>query len=566
MSRPSTIAAIVFVSVLAVFGRLCTSEFTWYDDSATIHQNPSFNPPTWSKVMAYWTQWGRDAPLGLYIPLTYTVWGALAASAYSPHADAAGMHLNPWVFHSANVALHALSAVVVFALLRRLVEQPWAAGGGAMLFALHPVQVEAVAWVSGTKDVLCGLLSLVALWQYAVWARARAQCSAETVHGHRLIRGDDALCPGVVRSRRHYLVATIALVGALLSKPTAVVVPLIALLMDVHVMRTPLRRSIAGLLPWFVLVVPCIVWTKAAQVTTAVPVAPTWARPLIALDSIAFYLITLVWPVKLTVLYERTPLRVLENGWCFITWIIPAVLGIALLLNRKRCAELSGAGGIFVAGVLPVLGFVPFQFQHHSGVADHYLYLSMLGVALAVGVVLDRVRARMLRFGFAVVLVLLALLTFRQCGFWGNELRLWEHNLAVNPDSAIAHNSVGAALFRAGRLDLAESRYRQALRIKPDDPTAHNKLAQILVATSRTDEAIPHFQQVLRISGDLPPALRPPLDEAHNLLGMVLMSRGDLAQAIEHFRAALDENPQLESARQNLDHAERMLRSAPTTR
>jgi hypothetical protein len=121
VTHPRIIPAIIVVSVVAVFGRLCTCEFTWYDDSATVHQNPSFNPPTCSKVMSYWNRFGPDAPMGLYVPLTYTVWGALAAVAYSPTAGSDGMHLNPWVFHTANVLLHAVNALLVFVLLRRLV-------------------------------------------------------------------------------------------------------------------------------------------------------------------------------------------------------------------------------------------------------------------------------------------------------------------------------------------------------------------------------------------------------------------------------------------------------------
>jgi tetratricopeptide (TPR) repeat protein len=311
-----------------------------------------------------------------------------------------------------------------------------------------------------------------------------------------------------------------------------VVVPLIALAIDTLALDVPLTRSLRRLLPWLVLVIPCLLWTKAAQTTTDVPVAPLWARPLIALDSLAFYLYKLIWPVKLTVVYDRTPIQVLENGWCYYTWIAPVLVAVGLMLHRQRASKFLCAAAIFVAGVLPVLGFLPFQFQRHSGVADHYVYLSMLGVGLFGAAVLDRIPNRMMCAISAVVLVVLAALSFRQCRTWQNELRLWEQNLAVNPDSL----------------------------------TAHRKLAQIYASTGRQHEAIHHFQQVLRIGDQLPPARRSPLDTSHFLLGQIFMSRGDYAQAIEQFEAALKENPQLEAAREALVAANNQLRPAPTTR
>jgi hypothetical protein len=116
-------AVVLFITVMAVFGRLCFSEFTWYDDPATVHHNPSLNPPTLEKVRLYWTSFGQHAPLGLYIPLTYSAWAGIARLAYIEQADSSGIHLNPWMFHSANVLLHATAALVVFAILLGLVQK-----------------------------------------------------------------------------------------------------------------------------------------------------------------------------------------------------------------------------------------------------------------------------------------------------------------------------------------------------------------------------------------------------------------------------------------------------------
>jgi protein O-mannosyl-transferase len=356
------------------------------------------------------------------------------------------------------------------------------------------------------------------------------------------------------------VIGTVALVAAMLSKPTAMVVPLIALCLDVLVLRRPVREAFVALVPWFLLVIPCMLWTRAAQGVAGVPVAPVWARPIIALDSLTFYIGKLIAPTGLAVIYGRTPVRVMESRWFWFSWILPLVLFIVLMLNRKRFPELLAAGALLTVGVLPVLGLVPFQFQYYSGVADHYLYLSMLGPALAAAAVLARFPSRLTAVIAAIVVVVLAALSIRQAGFWHDELRLWEHNLAVRPDSALNHTSLGVVLNRNGQFEQAEYHLREALRLDPNDATAHNKLAVILAASGRLDEAIPHVADVLRLSQRMPPVFRPPLASTRHLFGNLLMSRHQYEDAIEQFRAALEENPNLESARTDLQAAEQMIK------
>src|SRR4051794_3776759 len=229
--RPRLIRLLIFLSVLAVFGRLCFYDFSWWDDQGTIHQNPALNPPTLKSIARYWTAIGRSAPLGLYIPVTYTVWGALAKVSYLDQPDEWNIRLNPWVFHAANVLLHGASALAVFAILQLLIGRDWPAAVGALLFALHPVQVEPVGWISGMKDVLYGLLSLIAIWQYLLHTRAA-----------RAARADDRKS-----ARVHYAVATVALILAMLSKPTAMVTPLMALILDAIVLRRRYREIAVAL-------------------------------------------------------------------------------------------------------------------------------------------------------------------------------------------------------------------------------------------------------------------------------------------------------------------------------
>ncbi|HEY7088013.1 MAG TPA: tetratricopeptide repeat protein, partial [Tepidisphaeraceae bacterium] len=332
----------------------------------------------------------------------------------------------------------------------------WPAVVGAMLFAIHPVQVQAVAWVSGLKDVLSGFLALVAVWQY------------------------------FVGTRRSYVIATIAMFAATLAKPSAMVTPLIVLIIDVLVMKRPLRSSLRSLWIWFALALPAAILTKLAQPPTGVPAAPLWARPLVAMDSLTFYIGKLLLPVGLTVDYGRTPMRVFHGPLFYLSWLVPLIIFGVCMLSRRRPMQYLAACAIFVAGVLPVLGFTPFQYQKISGVADHYIYLSMLGPALAIALFVADHPTRLVVVAAGILLGMLAVLTVRQTGFWHDDAALFAHNIAINPASGLAHLNLGAALERGGDLDGAEREYREALRIDPNDADATANLSDLLRRRGKT--------------------------------------------------------------------------------
>ena len=499
-SRAWVYPLILVAATLICFGNAATAEFTSWDDPFNIWNNPRLNPPTVQNVAFYWTH----AAHSLYIPLTYTVWALLALFA-RVSADAQGISLNPWVFHSANIALHTLSVLVVFRILNQLVRDRRAACIGALLFGLHPVQVEAVAWAAGLKDVLCGLFSLTAICQYLHWRAAHtpSPCTQGEGRGEGPIahhksqigilktltltlsrstgRGDTS-STGREGKHAYYALATIAFVAAMLAKPSALTVPIIAFAIDRWLIRRPLRTIIAGLAPWAALSSVCAIIAASVQPAIGIPAAPLWARPLIAGDSLAFYLYKLVWPIDLAIDYGHRPAVVMRHWWFFIMWIIPLALGGWLFMNRKRRPELFVAGNIFLAGLLPVLGLVTFDFQYYSTTADHYLYVSMLGPALAGAWAITRFNRTILLVAASILLALFGVRNGLQSRTWTDNLALFSHTIDVNPDSFMAWHNLGHTYLTMNRPDLAEPALRKAVALKPDFVDAHMNLANALAA------------------------------------------------------------------------------------
>lgn len=483
-SDPRLLAVLLVVVTVAAFSPLLTAEFSLLDDPQTIGMNPALNPPTLAKLAHVWDP--RHPYMDLYVPVTYTVWSAVALIARVDNVTPGEYALNSWVYHGLNVALHAAAAVVAFALLRRLVRQPLAAAAGALLFAVHPVQVEAVGWTSGTKDVLWGLLGLVAIWQYLQFAGATGgrKAAAAALGPDALGKADDA----PLRPWAHYAVATVAFVLAMLSKPTAIVIPFVAGLLDVVLLRRPLRRVLPALLPWLLLVVPVIIEGKIAQPAVnnpRQPHVPLAVRPLVAADALGYYLYKLALPARLGIQYDRNPDVVRAHGWHYVTWLAPAaVAAFAVWAWRRRRIDWAPAAvGVFWLGVAPVLGFAPFDFQFFSTVADHYLYFAMLGPALAVAFVLSgrRTAASEAELGdgiarpagraawavAAVVLVALAARSHLQAYHWRDSFALFRHAVDVNPRSNLGWRNLGQAYASAGRTEDALRADRAAAAVDP---------------------------------------------------------------------------------------------------
>lgn len=502
------IQLLLLAAVAAVFLPVCGYEFLNYDDKANVYQNGRLINLSLASLLQFWTEPFEK----LYIPLTYTVWGLLAGlTSFFPPAN--GLAFNPAVFHAANLLVHGLSVLVLFRLLRLMLQDDWAAGAGALLFAVHPVQVETVAWVTGLKDAQSGLFSLLALWQYG------AYLAADTT--------------GLPWTHRRYGLASFFFLAALLSKPGAVTLPLAAGALAYFLGKRPARRLAIELGPWLLLAVPVVWITKSSQpVSHFVHVPPVWQRFLIAGDAITFYLGKLALPLTLGPDYGRTPQYVLAQGWAYGTGLLPYLLA-ALLLWKYRRPWAMAAAGVFSAALLPVLGFSHFDFQANSTVADRYLYLAMLGPSLTLGWVLcQHQKSLALRLLVLAALLLFGLRGAVQVRVWQNSLVFHRHALTVNPASSSAYNNLGDALAEAGRFDEAIPAFQQAIALAPNYPEPYNNLGQLYRNKGLLQEAIVCFNQAV--------ANNPNDASSYFYLADLYRDNGSKAEAVNYYALGLE--------------------------
>ena len=296
---------------------------------------------------------------------------------------------------------------------------------------------------------------------------------------------------------------------------------------------------------WVILAVPFIILAKWVQPDSSVRfVTPLWARPLLAGDALTFYLYKLILPVGLGPDYGRPPEWVLQQSWVYLIWIFPCALAGMIWWLRDRQPWLLASAGIFVIGVLPVLGLVPFSFQYISTVADRYLYLSMLGPALALAWLLAQRRGRMGAMICGLGLGLLGIASALQARVWHDNESLWRHALTVTHGSSPIHYNLASALHKRGQLEEAAEHYRRALEIDFTSTDAHNNLGIILARQGKLKEASEHYRRALEID---------PADVfAHYNLGNLLARQGELKEAAELYRRALEKDPDYADAHYNL--------------
>ena len=426
---------LVLMSAILIYGRTLGYDFVSWDDDQNITQNPWFQRSEWTK---FWT----DPFIGMYVPVVYTFWYGLLGLANPA---------NPLIFHAVNVTMHLANIILVYAIARCAEHQSakeshppsMAAVIAAAVFALHPLQVESVAWVTGLRDLLCCFWILLA--------------TLLSLYGR----------PSSWRDLFAFLVFVIAL----LCKPSAVVLPLILMIISYLGGISNLRKLFIRYLPW-ILMSGLVVWSTAhiqtEVISFAVPPLSLGKRLLIASDSFGFYLGKLVAPIGLAVDYGRTPEKVFasQSYQLSIACLIIFLSGLTLVRRRLQATDWAW---LLCAAIMmtPTSGIVPFAFQHVSSVADHYAYLPLVGIAIFLGFLVVRLPEK-LAIGIVLVLsVYLTVISLHRVPIWRDDKALYPAMIAANPDSFGGQIGMLAIAMREERYQDALPYLRNAERIEP---------------------------------------------------------------------------------------------------
>lgn len=519
--------ALIVIVTLVAMAPLNDAQFVSMDDPGTIAQNGKLNPPTFETLKYYWTTPAH----ALYIPVTYTAWAAVAAAARQPNL--AGSPLDPAVFHLANVMLHVVAALLVAAILRLLLKRDWPAIAGALLFAVHPLQVESVGWASGMKDVLAGMFSFAAILLYLL---------------HR---------------RWSYAAALTCFVLALLSKPTAMTVPAIAFVLDWLILSRSWRAAAQGLAPWLAISIAAMILARLVQPALRVEPPPLWTRPFLVGDSLTFYLTKLVFPFRLAVCYGRVTDELMRHPWFWLSWLVPAAIALLLCIYGRRHLALVAAALVFVIALSPMLGLVKFDYQYFSTTADHYVYVAMLGPALALAWVATRFRAKVVAPIIAALIVVLAVQTNLQARVWHDDVSLFEHSLAVAPRGVLALHNLGNHYAQRGQPQRAVDYFKRALAVRPDHDESILMLGVTLAKLERGDEAIAWLVKFLDRQEAVPPSQRAPAyPDLLFTVAETLLKRGDYSTAAKYLRLRVELRPNDGIAQRDLLVAEQHLAAA----
>ena len=447
--------------------------------------------------------------------------------------------LNPAGYHVVNVLLHAASAILLWRLLAALrVPGAWVA---TAVFAVHPVNVESVAWITERKNVLSGVFYLAAALTYLRFAFDPGETAPRSMR------------------IRWYAVSLLLFLGALLSKTVTGSLPA-AILLVLWWKRGRIRwADVSPLLPFFVLAFALGSLTASMEKHRVGAVGSEWNfstvdRFLIAGRALWFYAGKLVWPAHLTFIYPRWDIDA-DMWWQYLYPMGALAVVVAMWMARRRLGRGPLAAILFFVGTLvPALGFFSVFPMRYSFVADHFQYLASAGLivlAVAAGTMtaaaLSTSGRRAASVFAACILVLLGALTWRQERVYTDLETLWRDTLDKNPDAWIAHNNLAPILAGQGKLDEAIGHCNEALRLKPAYPEAHVTLGNLMLNQGKLDEAIKHYSEAVR--------LKPDYVQAHVNLGNVLLDQGRIDEAIGLYTEALQLNPSYPETHNSLGNA-----------
>jgi Tfp pilus assembly protein PilF len=547
-------------ALLLLFAVALTYQPVWYagfiwDDDAHITNNPVIiGPLGWKGIWTTSAAW--------YYPLSLTTF-------WIEHAL---FGLNPLPYHLVNVLLHGACAIVLWQVLRGLaIPGAWL---GAALWALHPVEVESVAWITELKNTQSTLFYLLAIFFFMRGIKTRT-ATTQTIF-----------------DRNDAFTVLLALL-AMTSKSSTVILPLVLYLCAWWQERRLHWRSLVSTVPIFLfailgsLVTLLTVHLNAINDHSLEP-RSLLDRIIIAGDVFWFYLGKIIWPCPLIFIYPRWDIHA-SNFLSYIPFLAAGILAVILWSKRdlwSRAPFFTLA--YFVIALLPVLGFLDQYFWRYSFVGDHFQYLASIGPLALAGAGLSKLmnlylahRPRLQTAICTALLLVLGFLSWRQAWVYESEQTLWTDTIAKNPGCWLAYNNLGNLLLRNGHIDDSITLLRKSVSIQDKSPDVHNSLGNALLEIGQVEGAIAEYNKAL----DIDPAnfgaynnlgltyaqtghtneaivqyekaleINPGYADAHNNLGNILLQNGMLDDAMEQFRKAIDINPRYADAHNNIGWA-----------
>ncbi len=474
-----------------------------------------------------------------YWPIVYTTFW-LEQRAWGTH---------PLGYHAVNILLHGFNSVLLWMLLRRMgLRTAWPV---AVIFALHPVHVESVAWVIERKDVLSALFCLLSLWFYLQWSEGRKIAL--------------------------YLVSLVLFACAMLSKSAIIGFPVVLGLWLIwkrakpvakRATSPPIFKEILPILPYALIAVAIgggDYLNARSRMESPAGSLSILQRTAIAGRAVWFYVGKFLWPANLVAVYPHW----LDPSPIWILWLAPLVVAALILIlwarNSRTGLAVLLSLSLFLVGVGPTLGFIGHDFMLYSYVADRFQYLASIGLTLPLASALPGIVGR---FQFKAIqwpksvnrriklfnptqaltallaLLALGILTWRQTETYKSAETLCLHNLAKNPESWSSHNNLGLALRNQGKQKEALFHFQETLKLRPNSVQAANNIADILIERKEWDRAGDILKQVAQIKPDYADGL--------NNLGVVLKNQGRLEEAKAKYLEAIRLRPDAAEWRVNL--------------
>lgn len=523
---------VVAVGIFSVHWPVLSAKAVSFDEVQYLFESPVLNQPSWASAGRIFREvFQSNLVNGYYEPLTLlTLMFDIAAG---------GTQDNLAPFHRTSLLLHVANTLLIMVLLYRLCGQPWIAALVALLFGLHPLTIEPVAWVWERKTLLATFFALCSLLLYVRYARGTSHPGLKPVN--RTVA---------------YLLCLGAFFLALLSKPTTVPLPALLILLDIWPLRRLTQRSLLEKIPFFALAAVSAVVTIIStreNASVRVPAEQGGAEMLLRVCFlIAFYFGKIAWPTDLSWAYQiPSPMTLGQTSVIVAVAALCLLVGAAALLLRRTRAPMIGLL-FFVLAIFPTLGLIRYSWVSAS---DRYVYWPMVGLLVVLAGGLSRLwnlredspTTSVRRISVVAILLLIAaseaFATRYYLAFWQDTEHLARRMVAMSPNVPQAYCLLGETMIRQNRLDEAIPALKEALRIQPDNAEVHTSLGAALHNKGLIRESMLHYTEALRAD--------PRCAKAHNNIGLALFQLQKLDEAIVEFTASLELNPDYLDARQN---------------